>query len=127
LKNILIVAAGSGVGGVFRYWFVSIVHKFLPATFPFGTLFVNVMGSFLLGIIIFYFDTHEFLSPEIKIFLTIGVCGGFTTFSTFSLETVNLLIDSEYLYAGLNALLNFSVSIIGVWLAFIISKNIIGD
>ena len=85
------------------------------------------MGSFLLGIIIFYFDTHEFLSPEIKIFLTIGVCGGFTTFSTFSLETVNLLVDSEYLYAGLNALLNFSVSIIGVWLAFIISKNIIGD
>lgn len=127
MKNYFIVIAGSGVGGAFRYWLSSFVYKFFPVTFPFGTLFVNVIGSFIIGIIIFYFDANKIISPEIKILLTVGFCGGFTTFSTFSLETVRLLIDSEYLYAGLNAILNLSLSVIAVLLAFIIAKNIIGE
>ena len=95
MQNYFIVAIGAALGGVFRYWLSDAVYKFLPVNFPYGTLSVNVLGSFLLGFIIFYFDVRDLLSSEIKLLLTIGFCGGFTTFSTFAFETVNLLRESE--------------------------------
>jgi CrcB protein len=120
--NYLLVIAGSAVGGAFRYWLSNAVYKFFPATFPYGTLAVNIIGSFILGLIIFVLDEKELINSQLKIFLTIGFCGGFTTFSTFSLETFNLLRDSEYLFAALNIIFNLTVCIAGVFLAYIISK-----
>lgn len=115
---------GSAIGGALRYWLSSVVYKFLPETFPYGTLAVNIIGSFTLGIIIFLFDERELLNNQLRFFLTIGFCGGFTTFSTFSLETFNLIRDSEYLLASLNVLLNVIVCLAGVFIAYIISKLI---
>ncbi len=115
---------GSAIGGGFRYWLSSAVYKFLPETFPFGTLTVNVVGSFILGLFIFFFDERELLNNQLRFFLTMGFCGGFTTFSTFSLETFYLLKDSEYFLASLNVITNVFVCLAGVFLAYAISKII---
>jgi CrcB protein len=121
LKYVL-VSLGAAVGGALRYWLSNYVYKFLPENFPYGTLAVNVIGSFLVGFFIFYLSDREIISTNLKLLLTVGFCGGFTTFSTFSLETVNLLHDSEFLLAGFNILLNFFLCLLGVYLAYLIFK-----
>ncbi|MDP3684079.1 MAG: fluoride efflux transporter CrcB [Ignavibacteria bacterium] len=120
--NYLFVSLGAALGGVVRYWFGDFVHKLLPSFFPFGTLFINIIGSFLLGVFIFYFDERELLSQPVKLFLTIGFCGGFTTFSTFSFETIKLLLDSEFILASVYIIASVFLSILGVYLAYILSR-----
>lgn len=124
MNNLLIVMFGSAIGGAFRYWLSGAVYRFLPETFPYGTLAVNVVGSFILGLIIFIFDDRELINSQLRLFLTIGLCGGFTTFSTFSMETFNLLKDSQYFLALLNVGLNVFFCLTGVFLAYSISKLI---
>ncbi|HEY6626561.1 MAG TPA: fluoride efflux transporter CrcB [Ignavibacteriaceae bacterium] len=126
MKLYLIVAFGSGIGGMLRYYISDLVQKNSASLFPYGTLTVNVVGSFLLGLILFYLDSLKLISSEITLFLTIGLCGGLTTFSTFSYETVKLIQDSQYLIAGTNILLNVFVTILAVLLAAFISKLLIG-
>ncbi len=120
--NYLIVSFGAAAGGALRYWLSNYTYKFLPTTFPYGTLVVNIVGSFLLGIIMFYFDQKELISSQLRIFLAIGFCGGFTTFSSFSFETLNLFRDSQVGLGLLNIALNISLCLIGVYLAYLISK-----
>jgi len=105
----LIVFVGSGIGGGLRFWLSSLVHKYFPPFFPLGTLIINILGSFILGYMI-------------KLFIGIGFCGGFTTFSTFSLETFNLIRNSEFLFAGINILASVLVSLLGVYLAYLVTR-----
>jgi CrcB protein len=90
--------------------------------FPFGTLAVNLIGSFILGMMIFGLDEKELISPSMKLFIGIGFCGGFTTFSTFSLETFNLLKDAEFLFAGMNIMANVLLTIIGIYFAYLVTR-----
>lgn len=122
--NYLIVSAGAALGGALRYWLSNLAYRIFPVTFPYGTLIVNLAGSFILGLIIFLFDERELINNQVKIFLTIGFCGGFTTFSTFSLETFYLIRDSEYLLAAVNVILSLLLCFAGVFLAYIFSKII---
>lgn len=126
MKLYLIVTLGSGIGGLLRYVISDLAYKHSSSLFPYGTLTVNVVGSFFLGLIIFYLDSLKLVSSEMRLFLTIGICGGLTTFSTFSYETVKLIQDSQYLIAGTNILLNVFVTILAVLLAAFISKLLIG-
>jgi len=126
MKLYLIVAFGSGIGGMLRYYISDFIQKYSSSLFPYGTLTVNVVGSFILGLILFYLDSLKLISSEMRLFLTIGLCGGLTTFSTFSYETVKLIQDSEYLLAGTNILLNVFVTILALLLAAFISKLLIG-
>ncbi len=126
MKLYLIVTLGSGIGGLLRYVISDFVYKHSSSLFPYGTLTVNVVGSFILGLILFYLDSLKLISSEMRLFLTIGLCGGITTFSTFSYETVKLIQDSQYLIAGTNILLNVFVTILAVLLAAFISKLLIG-
>ncbi len=124
MLNYLIVSLGAAIGGGFRYWLSNFTYKFLPSTFPYGTLAVNIVGSFILGFVILVLDQRDLLSPGMKLLLAVGFCGGFTTFSSFSLETFNLLRDSEIMLAFGNIFLNVVVCLIGVYLAYLISKLI---
>lgn len=126
MKLYLIVALGSGIGGMLRYYISDFVQKHSSSLFPYGTLAVNIIGSFIIGLILFYLDSIKLISSEMRLFLTVGLCGGLTTFSTFSYETVRLIQDSEYLLAGSNVLLNVLVTLLAVLLAAFISKLIIG-
>ena len=118
------IGIGSAIGGTLRYWLSNNTYKLLPLNFPYGTLLVNVTGSFILGMIMFYFNDKELLNPQFRIFLTIGFCGGFTTFSTFSLETMNLFHDAQYFYGILNVILSVILCLFGVYLAYIVTKLI---
>lgn len=126
MKLYFIVTLGSGIGGLLRYIISDLVYKYSSSLFPYGTLTVNIVGSFILGLVIFYLDSLKLVSSEMRLFLTIGLCGGLTTFSTFSYETVKLIQDSQYLLAGTNILLNVVVTILAVLLAAFISKLLIG-
>lgn len=126
MKLYLIVAFGSGLGGILRYFISDFVQRSSPSLFPYGTLAVNIIGSFIIGLVLFYFDSLKFISSEMRLFLTVGLCGGLTTFSTFSYETVKLFQDSEFLFAGANILLNVVLTTVAVYLSYILSKLFIG-
>jgi fluoride exporter len=126
MKLYLIVAFGSGIGGMLRYYISDFVQKYSSSLFPYGTLAVNIIGSFIIGLVLFYLDSIKMISSEMRLFLTVGLCGGLTTFSTFSYETIRLIQDSEFLLAGTNVLLNVFVTLLAVLLAAFISKLIIG-
>lgn len=126
MQNYFMIAIGAAFGGMLRYWSTNVVQKYLPFIFPSGTLFVNFFGSFILGFIIFYFDPKNLISPQMKTLLTIGFCGGLTTFSAFSYETVALLRDSEILFGLLNIFLNVFLSIFAILLSYIVAKIISG-
>jgi CrcB protein len=122
--NYLVVSAGAAVGGVLRYGISSFIQKHISVIFPYGTLVVNIVGSFILGFIMFYLNEKELIGNELRLFLTIGFCGGFTTFSTFSYETLSLFLETEYLLAIYNVLLNVVLCLIGIYLAYLLSKLI---
>lgn len=124
MMNYLLVSLGAAVGGGMRYWLSRLTYNFLPYSFPFGTLLVNVLGSFAIGIIMFYLDPREIISPRLRLFLTVGFCGGFTTFSTFSYETFALFRDSQHLLAILNITANLVICLIGIYLGYLFSKLI---
>ncbi|HEY2330031.1 MAG TPA: fluoride efflux transporter CrcB [Verrucomicrobiae bacterium] len=120
------VAIGGAFGSVGRYWLSGLVAARFGETFPWGTLVVNVTGSFLIGVL------AAFAAPEGRMdspsrafatqFLMIGVCGGYTTFSSFSLQTLNLLRDREWLYAGGNVLSSIALCMAAVWLGFLLGS-----
>ena len=123
------VAIGGALGSVGRYWLNGIVsQKFVEtaATFPLGTLVINVSGSFLIGIFAALAIPEGRLDPQSRAFATqfvmIGICGGYTTFSSFSLQTLNLLRDREWLYAGGNIILSVVLCMIAVWLGYLLGS-----
>ena len=118
------IAIGGALGSVGRYWLNGIVSAKFGETFPAGTLAINVMGSFIIGILGALTLPEGRMSPETRTFATqflmIGVCGGYTTFSSFSLQTLNLLREREWLYAGGNVLLSVALCLVAVWLGYML-------
>lgn len=112
------IALGSALGGVARYLLGGLIQRATEGTFPLGTLVINVTGSFLLGLLYRYAAESAAVTPEVRAMLTIGICGGYTTFSTFSYETVRLLEDGEYTralaYVGLSVVLSVGGAILGI-------------
>ena len=92
MQNYFVLFVGVGFGGMLRYWMSSAVYKMLPENFAYGTLSVNVLGSFLIGMFMFYLNDNELISAEMRILLTTGFCVGLTKFSTFScIDTVSII------------------------------------
>ena len=122
---LLYVAIGSALGGVGRYLLGGVIQRLAATTFPLGTLLINISGSFLLGLFIRYAMDVPTITPEIRAFLTIGVCGGYTTFSTFSYETVTLLEDGDWGRAALYVGASLLLSVVAVVLGFALAREII--
>ena len=112
------VAAGSALGGVTRFLLGGYVQRMVGASFPAGTLVVNVTGSFLLGFLLRYALGTASVTPEVRALLTTGFCGGYTTFSTFSYDAVTLAEDGSYarlaLYVVASVLLSTAAAFLGV-------------
>jgi CrcB protein len=122
VQNYLLVFAGGGIGAAARYWLSGIVYQRFGSEFPSGTLLVNAIGCFLIGFLMSMMEDRFVLYPSLRIFLTIGILGGFTTFSSFSFETIALLRDGELFYASANILLSLVVCLGGTWLGFSLGK-----
>lgn len=120
------VAIGGALGSVARFWASGIVANRFGSTFPWGTLAVNVIGSFVIGFFGALVSSEGRLNPQSREFTTqfimLGICGGYTTFSSFSLQTLNLLRDREWLYAGGNILLSVALCMIVVWLGYVLGS-----
>jgi len=120
LKMFLITGAGGFLGSGIRYLSQRFIAHYLPVSFPYGTLLINITGSFLIGIIFALGDKSRILSPDMRMFLAVGFCGGFTTFSSFSLDSYGLLRDNEYLYFSVYLISSIVLSILaviaGIWL-----------
>jgi len=119
------VGIGGALGSVSRYWLNGVVSARFE-TFPMGTLVVNVFGSFIIGVLAALTMPEGRMSSEGRAvatqFVMIGICGGFTTFSSFSLQTLNLLRDREWLYAGGNVLLSVIVCLAATWLGYLLGS-----
>lgn len=125
LASIIAVVSGGALGALGRFLVLEATNRYLPdATFPVGTLYVNLMGSFLVGILFAFFN-HTNLSPYIKLFIATGFLGAFTTFSTFAIESVMLVENSKFFYAVGNILLNVVGSIIAAAVAYFFATTLI--
>src|ERR1700680_237611 len=114
------VAVGGAVGTTGRYWLSGVVARLIGETFPWGTLIINVFGSFVIGFFAALTgpDGRVFVASNARPFVMIGLCGGFTTFSAFSLQTLNLMNDGEWFRAGGNVVLSVVLCLIAVWVGF---------
>ena len=114
----VLVAVGSAIGGTLRFWLGGLIANWVGQTFPWGTLVINVTGSFIIGLFATLTgpDGRMFVPGEWRQFFMIGVCGGYTTFSSFSLQTLTLAQDNEGGWALLNVGLSISLCLLGVWL-----------
>lgn len=115
MNNLILVALGGSIGAVFRYLISIFMIQVFGSSFPFGTLLVNVIGSFFMGVI-YALGQMSHISPELKALIGIGLLGALTTFSTFSNETLLLMQEGDWLKAILNVVLNLSLCLFMVYL-----------
>jgi CrcB protein len=114
MKTLFLIGIGSSIGGMLRYVVSQQVQKGFLTTFPYGTLSVNILGCFLIGFV-FALSDRGGLSQDWRLFLATGICGGFTTFSAFSNETLALLRDGQFLYAGLYVTLSVVLGLLATF------------
>lgn len=124
MLNVIAVFIGGGIGAALRYLICTCSQKACSVSFPYHTLSVNVIGSFILGFLAYYFALKTSVPSHFKLFLTVGLCGGFTTFSTFSLESVNLFNEGRFFDLVLYILLSVMVCIIFAALGAYFAKYI---
>ncbi len=123
-RSVLLVGLGGFLGSAARYLVAVLLAGYASTAFPLATFIINVAGCFLVGVLFAISDRGNILTPEWRIFLTTGFCGGFTTFSTFSYESIRLLQDGEFLYLALNVLLSFVVGFVATYLGILIIRSL---
>ena len=122
----VVVMLGGALGTGARFWASGLIAERAGEFFPLGTLIVNITGSFAIGFLAAFADPEGrfLLSPRFREFFLVGVCGGYTTFSSFSLQTLDLIRDGDWFKAGLNTLLSFACCLAAVWLGRVLALTI---
>jgi fluoride exporter len=120
------IALGGALGSVGRYWLSGVMTERAGGTFPWGTLLVNVSGSFVIGLLAALAEPggRRYLSPTGRQFFMYGICGGYTTFSSFSLQTLELLREGDFAKAGANALGSVVLCMVAVWLGYLLGLSL---
>lgn len=119
----LFIFIGAGLGGVLRYVMSTAVHRLSGGwIFPTGTMSVNLLGCLLIGFLAQLSESRGVFQGDIRLFLFVGILGGFTTFSSFGYETVQLIRDGEFLYAATNAVLQVILGLGCVWLGYVLAR-----
>ncbi|RIY36256.1 fluoride efflux transporter CrcB [Capnocytophaga canis] len=121
IKSIMYVGLGSAIGGMLRFLCYGLMSIRIVKMFPFNTLFVNVLGSFLIGALFVLFQKKNFSAECLSFFIT-GVLGGFTTFSAFSLETFQLIEQNQIGKAFLYALLSVFLGLLACWVGYVVTS-----
>jgi len=120
LKNILWVGLGGALGSIIRYLGQKYLAQWYPHTFPIGTLIINVLGCFLIGVLYGLANKHAYFTPSFRLLLMTGFCGGFTTFSAFTLEGMALLNQQKFLiftlYFTMSVFIGLIATFTGTWL-----------
>ncbi len=124
LSIILYIAIGGSIGAIMRFVGSFYINKLLGAAFPYGTLGVNVIGSFVIGFLVLYFE--QIVSPNLKAMLITGMLGALTTFSTFSLETILMLQQGLYIKALLNIVFNVILALLATVAGMILFRKVYG-
>jgi len=124
MLRFFVIALGGAIGTLLRYVIGGLDYKFSNGVFPISTLVVNVTGSLAIGFLWGIFDRFA-VSPNIRLFIFIGILGGYTTFSTFSLESFNLFRDGEYKIALMNILVSNGLAITFVFAGFFVSRSLL--
>ncbi|MEW8507669.1 MAG: fluoride efflux transporter CrcB [Candidatus Thiodiazotropha sp.] len=124
MYQLIAIACGGAVGALFRFWVSSGIHSLLGRGFPYGTLAVNVLGSLVMGFLYVLLLERTTVSPELRGALLVGFLGAFTTFSTFSIETLNLLEQAEVLKAGLNIGLSVVACVLACWFGLAVGRQL---
>lgn len=124
LLNAVLVGAGGFIGAICRYGISGFVQRSAAiGAFPYGTLLVNMLGCLLIGGIVGIIDTRQLVNPEIRSFILVGVLGGFTTYSTFGLETFSLLRDADYGRAVMNVTVHVVLGLALVWIGYSLASK----
>ena len=124
LINAAVIGSGGFLGALARYGLSGLVHRQVPlTTFPYGTLLVNLLGCLLIGVVAGYAESRQLFGPEVRMFVLIGVLGGFTTFSTFGYETFAMLRDNDLLRAAANVGAHVILGLALVWLGYAITTS----
>ena len=124
MTQIIYIAARGAAGALLRYWMSNGMYILLGRGFPYGTLTVNIVGSVIMGLLyVFLFERMD-VHAEWRAGLIIGLLGAFTTFSTFSIETLNLIEAGEQLKAGMNIVFSVTLCISGCWLGMVIGRQV---
>ena len=124
LSQFLLIALGGALGAVLRFAGSNAVYSWLGRDFPYGTLMVNVLGSFLMGFLAILFIERLESAPELRAFFLIGLLGAFTTFSTFSMETFYLIEQGQVVKAGMNMLLSVVLCVIAVTIGVFLGREL---
>ncbi len=125
MREILIVGSGGFIGAALRYLIGGWTHRILDAShFPVGTLIVNIIGCFAIGLLGGLTESRQFFAADTRLFIFVGILGGFTTFSSFGYETLNLLRDGATMLAFANALLQIGLGLGAVWGGMIICRYV---
>ncbi|MEO8517492.1 MAG: fluoride efflux transporter CrcB [Flavobacterium sp.] len=124
MKTLFYIALGGGLGSVLRYLTSVAMNKYIQVTFPYATFVTNILGCLLIGIFFGYFEKQNAISQDLKFFLITGLCGGYTTFSTFSNENVQLLQTNQVLTAFLYIGLSVFVGLLATWCGLILVKSL---
>jgi CrcB protein len=126
MESYLWVAIGSALGGVARYWCSGAAARLFGETFPWGTVIVNIVGSFVIGFFATLTgpDGRVYASSIVRQFVMLGICGGYTTFSSFSLQTLNLMNDGEWLRAGGNVVVSVVCCMVAVWIGHVLASGL---
>jgi CrcB protein len=124
LTQLIAIAAGGAVGALFRFWVSTGVYNLFGRAFPFGTLAVNVLGSLLMGFLYVLLLDRMTTSPEIRAALLVGFLGAFTTFSTFSIEALNLIEQADFLKAGLNMTISVFACVTACWFGVLLGRQL---
>lgn len=124
MKQVMAIALGGAVGSLLRFWVAQAVHLWTGRGFPYGTLVVNVSGCLAIGILYVLLVERLSVAPEWRAAILIGVLGGYTTFSSFSMETLLLLEDGAHAKALMNVLLSISLCLVAVWLGMVAGRRL---
>lgn len=123
-RTIILIGIGGLFGSISRYLTASFFTRVFPSAFPYGTFIVNIVGCLLIGVFYGLSERYNWFTPDLRIFLATGFCGGFTTFSSFAYENIHLLQTSQYLTFTLYSFGSFAVGLLATFCGIILTKII---